>query len=124
LAFRYFGGRTGEIVYDQDRATTVAENAGDLIFTESFEAYRKHAGFSIFLCHGYDPQSKGKIESMVKYVKRNFLARRIYGADFNAQQRRPFVVGEDGKREDSRNHKDDPQRSFRGGNQTFIVNQL
>lgn len=78
LAFWYFGGRTDEIVYDQDRVMTVAENAGDLIFTEAFETYRKYAGFSIFLCHGHDPQSKGKIESVVKYVKGNFLACRIY----------------------------------------------
>ena len=78
LAFRYFGGRTDEIVYDQDRVMTVAENAGDLIFTEAFENYRKYAGFSVFLCRGYDPQSKGKIESTVKYVKGNFLACRIY----------------------------------------------
>ena len=78
LAFKYFGGRTDEIVYDQDRVMTVAENAGDLIFTEAFENYRKYAGFSIFLCRGNDPQSKGKIESTVKYVKGNFLACRIY----------------------------------------------
>jgi len=78
LAFRYFGGRTEEIVYDQDRVMTVAENAGDLIFTEVFENYRKYAGFSIFLCRGNDPQSKGKIESAVKYVKGNFLACRVY----------------------------------------------
>ena len=78
LAFRYFGGRTDEIAYDQDRVMTVAENAGDLIFTEAFENYRKYAGFSIFLCRGNDPQSKGKIESTIKYTKRNFLACRIY----------------------------------------------
>jgi len=78
LAFRYYGGRPEELVYDQDRVMTVAENAGDLIFTEVFENYRKYAGFSIFLCRGNDPQSKGKIESTVKYVKRNFLACRIY----------------------------------------------
>jgi len=78
MAFRYYGGRTEEIVYDQDRVMTVAENAGDLIFTEKFEDYRKYAGFSIFLCRGNDPPSKGKIESVVKYVKRNFLACRIY----------------------------------------------
>jgi hypothetical protein len=78
LAFRYFGGRTLEIVYDQDRVMMVAENAGDLIFTGTFESYYKYAGFSIFLCKGNDPESKGKIESAVKYVKRNFLACRIY----------------------------------------------
>jgi hypothetical protein len=56
----------------------VSENAGDLIFTETYENYRKYAGFTIFLCRGNDPESKGKIESTVKYVKRNFLACRIY----------------------------------------------
>jgi len=78
LAFKYFGGRTEEIVYDQDRVMAVSENAGDLILTEAFESYRRYAGFSIRLCRGYDPQSKGKIESVVKYVKGNFLACRIY----------------------------------------------
>ena len=78
LAFRYYGGRTEEIVYDQDRVMAVSENAGDLILTETFEGYRKYAGFSIRLCRGYDPESKGKIESVVKYVKGNFLACRVY----------------------------------------------
>ena len=47
-AFKYYGGRTDEIAYDQDRVMTVAENAGDLIFTEAFENNKKYAGFSIF----------------------------------------------------------------------------
>ncbi|MCL2318687.1 MAG: IS21 family transposase [Treponema sp.] len=78
LAFKYYGGRTEEIVYDQDRVMAVSENAGDLILTEVFESYRKYAGFSIRLCRGFDPESKGKIESVVKYVKGNFLACRVY----------------------------------------------
>jgi hypothetical protein len=78
LAFRYYGGRTEEIVYDQDRVMAISENAGDLLYTQTFESYREYAGFSVFLCRGNDPQSKGKIESTVKYVKGNFLACRIY----------------------------------------------
>jgi len=78
MAFRYFGGRTEEVVYDQDRVMMVSENAGDLLYTEAFENYRKYAGFSIFLCRGNDPESKGKIESAIKYIKRNLLACRIY----------------------------------------------
>jgi transposase len=78
LAFRYYGGRTQEIVYDQDRVMAVSENAGDLVLTEVFEGYRRYAGFSIRLCRGFDPESKGKIESVVKYVKGNFLACRVY----------------------------------------------
>ena len=78
IAFKYYGGRSDEIAYGQDRVMAVGENAGDLIFTEAFENYKKYAGFSIFLCRGNDPESKGKIESVIKYVKGNFLACRIY----------------------------------------------
>ena len=78
LAFRYFGGRTIEVVYDQDRVMTVSENAGDILYTEAFESYRRYAGFSIRLCRGNDPQSKGKIERVVGYVKNNYLSCRNY----------------------------------------------
>ena len=61
LAFRYFGGRTTEIVYDQDRVMAVSENAGDLILTEEFSAYSRYAGFSVHLCRAHDPESKGKM---------------------------------------------------------------
>jgi DNA replication protein DnaC/transposase len=77
-AFRYFGGRPEELVYDQDRVMVVSENGGDLLLTDSFERYQKYAGFNIFLCRGHDPQSKGKIENVVGYVKHNFLAHRTY----------------------------------------------
>jgi len=77
-AFKYFGGRTTEIVYDQDRVMVVSENSGDIIFTEKFESYKNYAGFSVHLCRGYDPESKGKVESVVKYVKNNFLKYRVF----------------------------------------------
>ncbi len=78
LAFRYFGGRTTEIAYDQDRVMAVSENAGDLILTEVFESYYQYAGFSIRLCRAHDPESKGKIEAVIKYIKNNFLSCREY----------------------------------------------
>jgi transposase len=78
MAFRYYGGRPSEIVYDQDRVLAVSENVGDLMLTEVFENYRRYAGFSIRLCRSYDPESKGKIEAVVKYVKNNFLKCRTY----------------------------------------------
>ena len=78
LAFRYFGGRPVEIAYDQDRVMAVSENAGDILYTEAFEAYRQYVGFSVRLCRGNDPQSKGKIERVIGYVKNNFLQCRTY----------------------------------------------
>jgi transposase len=82
MAFRYYGGRTTEIVYDQDRVLAVSENAGNVIYTEIFESYKNYAGFSVRLCRGYDSESKGKIEAVVKYVKYNFMKyRTFYGID-------------------------------------------
>jgi transposase len=79
LAFKYYcGRRPEEIAYDQDRVMAVSENAGDLLLTDRFESYRQYAGFSLYLCHARDPQSKGKIENVVKYVKHNFLSCRTF----------------------------------------------
>ncbi len=79
MAFKYFcGRRPHEIAYDQDRVMAVSENAGDLLLTKRFEEYRQYAGFSLYLCHGHDPQSKGKIESVIKYVKYNFMSCRTF----------------------------------------------
>jgi len=77
-AFRYFGGRPEQIVYDQDRVMVVSENHGDILFTDVFNSYKCFAGFSVHLCRGYDPESKGKIEAVIKYVKGNFLPGREF----------------------------------------------
>lgn len=77
-AFQYFGGMPEEIVYDQDHLITVSENAGDIILTGEFQAYKQERGFRMYLCRKADPQSKGKIENVVKFVKRNFAKHRVY----------------------------------------------
>lgn len=76
--FRYFGGMPSEMVFDQDSIVCVSENAGDIIYTYEFEKFRQECGMKIYLCRGADPESKGKIENTVKYIKGNFLANRIY----------------------------------------------
>src|SRR5699024_8364314 len=77
-AFRYFGGMTEEIVYDQDRLLAVSENAGDLILTEAFIKYHETRKFKIYLCRKSDPESKRKIEQVIKYVKNNVAKHRIF----------------------------------------------
>jgi transposase len=77
-AFGFYGGRPKEIVYDQDKILAVSENHGDIIYTEGFQSYINEVKFDIFLCHGYDPESKGRIESVVKYAKNNFAKHRIF----------------------------------------------
>ena len=77
-AFAYFGGLPQELVYDQDKLMVVSENWGDILFTEKFTAYLKVRKIEIFLCHKSDPETKGKSESVVKYVKSNFLNQRSF----------------------------------------------
>lgn len=77
-AFTHFGGVPLELVYDQDKLMVVSEHAGDILFTEKFSAYLKLRKFEIFLCHKSDPETKGKSESVVKYVKTNFLKNRPF----------------------------------------------
>lgn len=66
------------IVYDQDKTMVVSENLGDVIFVKEFEEFIKETGFSIYLCKGYDPSTKGKVEKAVDFVKHQFLDGRIY----------------------------------------------
>lgn len=77
-AFKYFGGRTQMIVYDQDKTMVVSENMGDVIFVKEFKNFFKETRFTIYLCKGYDPSTKGKVEKTVDYVKHQFLDGRIY----------------------------------------------
>lgn len=78
LAFEYYGGITEEIVYDQDKLMIVSENGGDIIYTEGFQSYRQQRGFRIYLCRAADPESKGKIENVVKFIKGNFAKSRVF----------------------------------------------
>ncbi len=77
-AFRAFGGRPRECVYDQTRLVVIDEQCRELALNERFARYAASAGFAIRACRGYDPESKGKVEAGVKYVKSNGL----YGETF------------------------------------------
>ena len=77
-AFQYFGGRPQTILYDLDRVYVVSENLGNIIFVPAFEKYVKRIGYSVSLCRPRDPQSKGKVEEVIGYVKQSFLEGRVY----------------------------------------------
>jgi Integrase core domain len=77
-AFQFQEGIPHEIVYDQDKLFLVDENKGELILTEAFRKYAEHRGLKLHFCRKSDPESKGKIENVVKYIKYNFLRGRIF----------------------------------------------
>lgn len=78
-AFHYFGGCPEECVYDQTRLVVLHEQYRELDLNPAFAAYATAAGFRIHACEGYDPESKGKVEAGVKYVKGNALAGEVFG---------------------------------------------
>jgi transposase len=78
LAFDYFGGVPHSIIYDQDKVFIVRENFGDYVLTNTFESYVSHSSFKPVFCRKEDPESKGKCENVVKYVKNNFLKGRLF----------------------------------------------
>jgi len=77
-AFSFFGGIPAVVVYDQDRTMLVDENLGDIILTSAFKQYTKTRNFELHFCRKSDPQSKGKVENVIQYVKKNFLYNRAY----------------------------------------------
>lgn len=89
-AFAYTGGVPDEIVYDQDKVFIVSENSGDIILTDVFRSYTRTQSFKLHFCRKSDPQSKGKVENLVKYVKQNFLYNRTY---YNIETLNDDVMG-------------------------------
>nr|WP_184665529.1 IS21 family transposase [Texcoconibacillus texcoconensis] len=77
-AFEYFGGIPVEMVYDQDALIVVSENGGDIILTEEFQKYHRERKFQIYVCRKADPESKGKVENSVKFIKQNFAKNRVF----------------------------------------------
>lgn len=63
----------------------VKENFRDIIKTDLFQKCINTINFKVHLCRAYDPESKGIIEAVVKFVKNNFAKHRIFTNidDFN-----------------------------------------
>ena len=74
-AFQYFGGYTQEIPYDNMKQIVLKRSpkSSDSIWNTKFEDLFTHYGFVPRLCRPYRPQTKGKIENTVGFVKRDFF---------------------------------------------------
>jgi transposase len=77
-AFEHFGGRTAEHLYDRPRTVCVPNPERKVVWNGTFRAFADYWGFEPRLCQPYRARTKGKVESGVKYVKRNFLPGRSF----------------------------------------------
>ena len=76
-AFAHFGGVPRELLYDRTK-TVVREHVGKVAggearFHPEALASAHHYGFRLRLCRPYRPQTKGKVESDVPYVRERLV---------------------------------------------------
>src|SRR5947209_5374386 len=86
-AFEYFGGHTREHLYDRPRTVCHPAGEGRVVWNATFKQFADYWGFEPHLCRAYRAQTKGKVESGVKYFRRNFLPGRTFvdDTDFREQ---------------------------------------
>ena len=74
LAFQHFGGVTDRMVVDNARAMVLEHTRDAVRWHPTYADFAGYYGFRPWACAPYRPQTKGKVESGVKYVARNALA--------------------------------------------------
>ena len=73
-AFFEWGAEPDEILYDRMKSVwTGVDDRGEIIWNAIFLDFARYWGFTPRLCPPYRAQTKGKVESGVKYVRRNFI---------------------------------------------------
>lgn len=75
-AFAFFGGVPGRIVPDNLKAAIIRACWDEPEAQQSYRECAEHYDFLIAPCRPRTPEHKGKVESGVRYVKRNFLGGR------------------------------------------------
>jgi transposase len=86
-AFEYFQGIPQQVWYDNMKTVVIERDAygeGQHKLNQSFYQFSKTMGFIPKLCKPYRPQTKGKVERMVRYVRDNFyrpLATKLNASD-------------------------------------------
>jgi transposase len=76
-AFEALGGVPNEILYDWMKTVALGtDERGEVRWQSAFRDFADYWGFTPRLCRPYRPQTKGKVESGVGYLRKNFLCGR------------------------------------------------
>jgi transposase len=86
-AFEYFGGVPETILTDRMKTVIIGTDGKEIIWNTKFQEFARDMGFVPKVCRARRPQTKGKVERLVHYVKDNFLPGRAFTdlADLNLQ---------------------------------------
>jgi transposase len=98
-AFEFFGGVPAKTIIDNPKCAITRACFRDSEVQRSYGECAEGYGFIISPCPPRDPKKKGRVESGVKYIKRNFLPLRQFRsvADAN-RQLNAWVLGQAGNR--------------------------
>lgn len=75
-AMRKFGGRPSQFVIDQDAVFIASETYGEIVETRVFRDFCTEQGIKLWVCNKADPESKGGVENLVGFVKKNYFSAR------------------------------------------------
>lgn len=78
LFFLFIGGRVTELVIDQDSCMVYSETLGEIVETKDFKAFIDEQDIKLRVLHKADPQSKGSVENLVGFVKKNYFSSRLH----------------------------------------------
>ena len=79
-SFTFFGGYTDTMLYDNMKQVVLDRKikASESTFNQRFMDFAEYYGIVVRLCYPYRPQTKGKIESTIKYLRNNFFNGRTF----------------------------------------------
>jgi transposase len=75
-AFAYFNGIPEQILYDNMKTVVLKHSPIEIRFNRVFEDFLAYYGIVPKACRPKRPQTKGKVERVVKYLKDNFFQRK------------------------------------------------
>lgn len=84
-AFEYFGGIPQTILTDRMKTVIESTDHGKPVWQEKFHHFATEMGFVPKVCRVRRPQTKGKVERLVHYVRDNFMPGRQF-TDFGDLQ--------------------------------------
>lgn len=73
-AFRFFGGVTATILYDNMKTVALAHTPEKIEWNPQFMDFARHYGFLPELCLPGRKETKGKVERPIGYIRSNFFA--------------------------------------------------
>jgi transposase len=105
-AFEWFGGVARKIIIDNPKCAITKACYYDPEVQRSYAELAQIYGFIISACPPREPKKKGRVESGVKYVKKNFMPLRDFKnlSDANKQLKQ-WVLGTAGNRHHGSTHQ-------------------